>query len=149
MLKMSRGLYTGGNFKQNTWKNRRKIEDLNYDLDLTNKRFGANLFFIKFYYEITDFTTTTFTFGKYGLIEKWLTFKNGSSFDFFFILFSINGVTTGERKMLIEYMFCFICSEKCITIILSRKKCGLFSSVFRKIIPNNTTPTFQEVGGVT
>ena len=33
------------------------------------------------------------------------------------------------------------------TIILSRKM--LFSSVFKKIIPNNTTPTFQEVGGVT
>ena len=27
--------------------------------------------------------------------------------------------------------------------------CGFISSVFKKIIPNNTTPTFQEVGGVT
>ena len=45
-------------------------------------------------------------------------------------------------------MFCFICSEHCIKIISSRKKCGLFNSVFKKIIPNNTTPTFQEVGGV-
>ena len=51
--------------------------------------------------------------------------------------------------MRIEYMFCFICSEQCIKIIPSRKKCGLFSSVFRKIISNNTTPTFQEVGVVT
>ena len=51
--------------------------------------------------------------------------------------------------MPIEYMFCFICSEQCIQIISSRKKCGLFSSVFKKIIPDNTTPTFQEVGGVT
>ena len=25
------------------------------------------------------------------------------------------------------------------------KKCGLFSSAFKKIIPNNTTPTLQEV----
>ena len=48
-----------------------------------------------------------------------------------------------------EYMFCFICSKQCIKIISSRKKCGLFSSVFKKIIPNNTTPTFTEVGGVT
>ena len=32
MLKMSRGLYTGGNFKQNTWK----IGDLICDHDLTN-----------------------------------------------------------------------------------------------------------------
>ena len=51
--------------------------------------------------------------------------------------------------MSIKYMFCFICSEQCITIISSCKKCGLFSSVFKKNIPNNTTPTFQEVGGVT
>ena len=51
--------------------------------------------------------------------------------------------------MLIEYIFCFICSEQCITIISLRKKGGLFSSVFKKIIPNNTTPSFQEVGGVT
>ena len=36
MLKMSRGLYTGGNFKQNTWKKRRKVEDLIFDHDLTN-----------------------------------------------------------------------------------------------------------------
>ena len=34
-------------------------------------------------------------------------------------------------------------------IISSHKKCGLFSSVFKKIIPNNTTPSFTEVGGVT
>ena len=51
--------------------------------------------------------------------------------------------------MPIEYIFCFICSEQCIQIISSRKKCGLFSSVFMKNIPNNTTPTFTEVGGVT
>ena len=46
-----------------------------------------------------------------------------------------------------EYMFCFICSEQ--KIISSRKNCGLFSSVFIKDIPNSTTPTFLEVGGVT
>ena len=51
--------------------------------------------------------------------------------------------------MLIEYIFCFICSEQCIQIISSRKMCGLFSSVFKKSSPNNTTPTFQKVGGVT
>ena len=28
MLKMSRGLYTGGNFKQNTWKNEGKLGTL-------------------------------------------------------------------------------------------------------------------------
>ena len=49
--------------------------------------------------------------------------------------------------MPIVYMFCFICSEHCITIISLRKKSGLFSSVFKKIIPNNTTHTFQEMVG--
>ena len=51
--------------------------------------------------------------------------------------------------MPIEYMFCFICSEQCMRIISSRKKCSLFRSVFKKNNSNNTTPTFQEVGGVT
>ena len=51
--------------------------------------------------------------------------------------------------MYIEYMFCFICGKQCIQVISSLKKCGLFSSVLKKIIQNNTTPTFQEVGWVT
>ena len=51
--------------------------------------------------------------------------------------------------MPIEYMFCIICSKKCIKIMLLCKKCGLFSSVLKKIISKNTTPIFQEVGGVT
>ena len=70
-------------------------------------------------------------------------------FSIFLYTFTINCVTTGARKKPIEYMFCFICSEQCMKILSSRKKCGLFSSVFKKIIPNNTTSTFQEVGGVT
>ena len=51
--------------------------------------------------------------------------------------------------MPIEYIFYFICSEQCIKIISSRKNCGLFSSVFKKMIPYNTIPTFLEEGGVT
>ena len=50
--------------------------------------------------------------------------------------------------MPIEFMFCFICCEQCIKSISSRKKCGLLSSVIKKITPNNTTPTFQKVIGV-
>ena len=46
-------------------------------------------------------------------------------------------------------MSCFIYSQQCIKIISSRKMCGFSSSVFKKIIPNYTTPTFQKVGGVT
>ena len=70
-------------------------------------------------------------------------------FSIFLYTFTISCVTTEARKMPIEYIFCFICSETCIKIISSRKKCGLFSSVFKKSIPNNTSPTFQEVGRVT
>ena len=81
--------------------------------------------------------------------REMVKFQKRDFFRFFFITFTINCVTTGARKMPIEYMFCFICSEQCIKIISSRKNCGLFSSVFKKIIPNNTTPTFLEVGGVT
>ena len=51
--------------------------------------------------------------------------------------------------MPIEYMFCFICNKQCMKIILSRKNSGFFSSACKKIFLNNTTPTFQEVGGVT
>ena len=51
--------------------------------------------------------------------------------------------------MHIEYIFCFICIERCIMIISLRKNCGLFSSVFKKIITSDTSPTFLEVGGVT
>ena len=46
-------------------------------------------------------------------------------------------------------MFCFICSEQCIKLISTRKKCGVFSSGIKKVIPNSITPTSQEVGGVT
>ena len=63
--------------------------------------------------------------------------------------FTMNCVTTGARKKPIEDMICFIYSQQCITIISSRKMYGFISSVFKKSIPKNTTPTFQEVGGVT
>ena len=59
-------------------------------------------------------------------------------FSIFLYTFTIKCDTAAARKMPIEYMFCS-----------SREKCDLFGSVFKKIIPNSTTPTFQEVGGVT
>ena len=70
-------------------------------------------------------------------------------FSIFLYTFTINCVTTGARKTPIEYIVCFIFRKQNIKTISSRKKCGLFSSVFKKIISDNTTPTFQEVGGVT
>ena len=57
MLIMSKGLYPGGNFKQNTWKKAKE----NWGPYL---RLGANLFFIKIYYAITACTTIIFTLGK-------------------------------------------------------------------------------------
>ena len=59
MLKMNR-VYTLAEIL----KQRRKIWDLIYDHGLTNKRFGANLIFIKIFYAITACTTYTFTFRK-------------------------------------------------------------------------------------
>ena len=67
----------------------------------------------------------------------------------FLYTFTRNCVTTGAGKKPIEYMFCFIYSQQWIIIISSRKMCGFICSVFKKIISNNTIPTFQEVGGVT
>ena len=51
--------------------------------------------------------------------------------------------------MPIEYMFCFFVASNAYKSFHRAKKCALFSSVFEKIIPNNTIHTFQEVGGVT
>ena len=53
-----------------------------------------------------------------------------------------------HERCLLSMFFCSICSEQCIKIISSRKKCGLCCSVFKKCIPSCTTHTFQEVGGV-
>ena len=69
-------------------------------------------------------------------------------FSTFLYTLTINCVTVGARNMLIEYRFCFICSEQCIQIISLRKKCVLLCSAFKETISNDTTPTFQEVGGV-
>ena len=80
--------------------------------------------------------------------KEMINFKKSDFFSIFLYTFTINCVTTGARKMPIEYMFCFNRSKQCIKINSSRKKCGLFSSVFKKIIPYNTTSTFHEVGGV-
>ena len=46
--------------------------------------------------------------------------------------------------MPIEYMFCFVFIEQCIKVLSSRKKCSLISSVFKKIIPNNTILNYKK-----
>ena len=48
--------------------------------------------------------------------------------------------------MPIEYVFSFICSEQCIKIVAQKVWLVLFC--FKNIIPYNTIPNFQEVGGV-
>ena len=64
MLKISR-VYTLAEILSRIFvKQRRKIGDLIYDHGLKNKRFGANLIFIKIYYVITACATYTFTFRK-------------------------------------------------------------------------------------
>ena len=71
MLEMSRCLYTGGNFKQNVWKNRMEIWDLIKDYDLTNKRFVAILFLLK---SIMRSLLTRLTVLHPKNVDKW---KNG------------------------------------------------------------------------
>ena len=64
MLKMSRGLYTGGNFKQNTWKKAKEFWGpyLRSGFDILTSR--CQLIFISIYHAIIACSTTTFTFGK-------------------------------------------------------------------------------------
>ena len=54
-----------------------------------------------------------------------------------------------HEKCLLSIGFALFVANNAKKHFFSHKKCGLFSSAFKKIIPNNTTPTFQEVGGVT
>ena len=64
MLKMSR-VYTLAEILSKIFKkNNNEGKLVIYDLSFLQKRFGANLIFIKIYYAITACTTYTFTFGK-------------------------------------------------------------------------------------
>ena len=51
--------------------------------------------------------------------------------------------------MPIWYMSCFICSGNCIKTFCRAKSVAFLVLHFKKFIPTNTTPSFQEVGGVT
>ena len=81
--------------------------------------------------------------------REMVNFQKWDFFRFFLYTFTINRVTEVARKMPIEYMFGFDFSEQCIKLISLHKKIVFFSSVFKKIISNDATPTFQEVGVVT
>ena len=129
MLKMSRFYRLAEILSKILVKKRRKIENL-YTIMVWQINDSCQI-----YNAITACTTYTFTFGKCWLKEKWSTFKNGS-FSIFLYTFTTNCITTGAWKMPIEYMFCFICKERCIKINSSRNKCGLYSSAFKKFIPN-------------
>ena len=76
--------------------------------------------------------------------REMVNFQNWDFFSIFLYTLTINYGIKGARKKHIEYMCCFIYSQQCIIIISSRKMCGFISSVFKKIIPNNTTPTFKK-----
>ena len=67
-------------------------------------------------------------------------------FTIFLYTFTINCVTTGAPKKKCLLLFCSLIAQKSFRRPI---KCGLFSSVFKKIILNTATPTFEEVGGVT
>ena len=61
MLKMSRGLYTGGNFKRNTCKSEGKLGTL-FAIMIYKLTIWCQLMFYQFIYiAIAAYTTTTFT----------------------------------------------------------------------------------------
>ena len=110
---------------------------------MTNERFGTDLNFIKIYYAITA-CTTLYTENE-DLERNGKLFKKMGLFSIFLYTITLNCVTTGAKKLPIEYMFCSVQGIKSFRLA----KSGLFSSVLKNIIPNNISPTFQEEGGVT
>ena len=68
--------------------------------------------------------------------REMVNFQKRDFFRFFFIYY-YKSCSTGARKRSIEYMVC-------IKINSSRNTCGLFSSVFKKIILYNTTLIFKK-----
>ena len=106
MLKMSRGLYTGGNFKQNTWEKRREIGDLICDHEINDL---VPTYFLSKYIMRSARTTTAFTFTR-----EMVNFQKRDFYLIFLYTFTINCVTTGSRKKPIEYMFYFINRQQCI-----------------------------------
>ena len=106
MFEMSRALYTGRNFKRNSWKIKGNFGTLYTFLTIS-----ANLFyFIKMYNSNTASMAYAFTLREYWLIEKRETFQNGAFCDFFY--FTLNCVTTRTRNMPIVYKFGFIYRKK-------------------------------------
>ena len=144
MLKMSRGLYTGGNFKQfeNIWKKRRKILGPYSRSRFDKLTIWCNLIIYKIYYATTACTTYIFTLEKCWLIEQLWAFKIETYFDFSLYFYcKLCQYRITEKSVLSICLL--ICSEQFL-----RKKWVLVSSLFKKIIPYNTTTTFQEVGWV-
>ena len=69
-------------------------------------------------------------------------------FSIFLYTFTINCFTTENKKKL-SICFALFIANNFLKSISSRKMCGFIGSLFKKMIPYNTTPTFREVGGVT
>ena len=54
-----------------------------------------------------------------------------------------------HEKSLLSICYALFVANNELKSLCRAKSCGLFSSVFKKIIPYYITPTFTEVGGVT
>ena len=78
-----------------------------------------------------------------------VNFQKWDFFRFFYILLLLIVSLQEQEKCLLSIWFALFAANKCIKSHFVAQMCGLFSSVFKKSIPNNTTPTFQELGGVT
>ena len=82
MLEMSRGLYTGGNFKQYIFFGGDEVKFGTFFTIIT-WQFGVNLFLLKYYCAITACTIYTFIWNMSTNREM----RNFQKFAFFFIFF--------------------------------------------------------------
>ena len=86
MLKMSRDLYTGGNFKQNTWKNEGKLGTLLAIMVWQINDLVPTIFFIKIYYATTACTTANLYIRKMLTNREIINFQKWDFFRLIFIL---------------------------------------------------------------
>ena len=129
MLKMSRSLYTGGHFWQNTLKKAKEkwgpylrswFDKLAIWCQLI---FYLNILCDHCLHDYHLYSRKMLTNRERVNYQKW------DFFSIFLYTFTINVVTTGARKKPIEYMFCFIYSQQCIKIISTRKMCGFIKKI--------------------
>ena len=107
MLKMSRFYTLAEILGKILLKKGRKIGDLIYELSIWCQ---LNLY----YTMLCDYCLRDLHLYIWKMLtdREMVNFQKWDFFRFFYTI-TINCVTTGTRKMPLEYMFCFICKEQC------------------------------------